>query len=256
VTENDDSLACTPSNTGTFSITGTIIDQNGFPVTSNSFSIVVNSDPSVGLSVSPSATDAGQLITIVALASKGTGHYSYIYQNLPLGCSTANSTSIPCAPLTAGNYTIEVIITDSAGGTVTASTSLSVNPDLAIISFTSSSSSVTEGQQMTLSVSSSGGTLPLSYVYTGLPPGCSTVSTANLPCTPSTSGTYIIQVTVTDEAGKTVTSLLGLNVGKQNLVLGLSPLQGYSVIGGIVVAVLAGGVAALLQLRKRGTSPS
>jgi PKD domain len=249
-------LACVPTETGTYSITVTVVDQNGFSVTSNPFSIVTNPDPAATLHAIPSETDVDEQITLSVSASLGTGHYSYAYQDLPLGCSTSNSTTLACTPLTAGSYTIEVTMTDAVGGTGTSTVNITVNSEPSISSFTSSPSSVSAGQQTIFSVSTSGGTAPISYTYTGLPPGCTSTSTAKLSCTPSTSGTYLIVATVTDKVGKTATSFISINVSPRSTVLGLSPLEGYSAIAGIVVAVLAGGVAALLQLRKRETSPS
>jgi len=46
-----------------------------------------------------------------------------------------------------------------------------------------------------------GGSLPYSFAYTGLPAGCTSANTSVLDCTPTTAGTYAVRVNVTDEAG-------------------------------------------------------
>jgi hypothetical protein len=245
-------LSCTPSAAGTYSVTGTVRDVNNFSVVSNPFSIVVNPDPTVTIAASPSDIDVNQEITFSISADQGTGLYSYSYQGLPFGCLASNAPTLSCTPITSGDFTVHVTVTDETGGTATSSVSISVNPDPTIVSFNTSSSNINTGQQATFSVSTNGGTQPLTYSYSGLPPSCYSTNSATLSCTPSTTGSYIVQVIVSDHAGKTATSFVSINVSS-NTILGLAPWEAYSVIAGIAVAVLSTGVVTVVRARKQGT---
>ncbi len=69
---------------------------------------------------------------------------------------------------------------------------------------------IDQGFTTFLNVSTSGGKSPLTYRYTGLPPGCSSQNVSSLPCSPTSSGNYSITVNVTDASGlsHTATTLL------------------------------------------------
>jgi hypothetical protein len=51
-----------------------------------------------------------------------------------------------------------------------------------------------------------GGTMPWTFTYTGLPPGCSTQNSSSFTCNPSSAGDYSVAVMVSDERGNTSTS--------------------------------------------------
>ncbi len=250
ISENTPNLSCTPLLSGTYYVTVALSDQNGFSVTSNQIPIVVNPAPTSNLSVSPAVTDVDQQVTLTISAAQGTGHFSYSFQGLPLGCFTSNSTQIYCIPLIIGSYTIVTTTTDSVGGMTSSTANLKVNADPTIVSFISLPQSATVNLETTIRVSVNGGTEPFAYEYSGLPPGCNSADSPTITCTPATTGTYIVQVTVTDQSGKTITSLMGLNVAQQNLVLGLAPVEGYSIVGGIVLVGLIGAALALLRVRR------
>lgn len=76
----------------------------------------------------------------------------------------------------------------SAASGITAS--LSINPG-----------SVQEGQSISVSTTASGGTRPYSFAYSGLPPGCTGQNQASFSCNPSSTGSYNVQVSVTDSRG-------------------------------------------------------
>jgi len=75
------------------------------------------------------------------------------------------------------------------------SVSLSVNP-----------SPVQKGNQISVSTTVSGGTSPYSFTYSGLPPGCGGNNVQSFSCNPSSTGSFQIQASVTDNNGNTSVS--------------------------------------------------
>jgi len=243
-------LSCTPSATGNFSVIVTVADLNGFSVAAEPVSLVVNPDPVTTIVAAPSETDVGLKIAFAITASQGTGLFSYSYQGLPPGCSSSNTPSLSCTPSSSGAYLIEVSATDEAGGIATSSVAVTVNPDLSITSFSPSDSSIGLGNETTLTVSVLGGTRPYSYQYSGLPPGCSSDNSDVLSCTPTASGSYTIQVSVTDNAGWSTMSSVRLTVNPAG-VTGAFPLEQYVLIGGAIATAIAILVVTELWLRGR-----
>ncbi len=81
-----------------------------------------------------------------------------------------------------------------------------------ITSFSASPSTLTVGGATTFSVSVTGGTTPYTYLYSGLPAGCSSANTLSLACTPTATGTFTVTVNVTDAAGRSTAGTTTLTV--------------------------------------------
>ncbi len=91
---------------------------------------------------------------------------------------------------------------DVKGGSVTRPIEFSpTQPSPTISSFLAVPPQLILGGSATLEVTVSGGLAPLSYAYTQLPPGCATVNTPALPCTPTAIGGFTTEVEVNDSAG-------------------------------------------------------
>jgi hypothetical protein len=129
----------------------------------------------------------------------------------------------------------------AASGSFTAS--LSINP-----------SQVREGQSINLQTNANGGTLPYTYSYTGLPSGCSSQDSSGFSCTPSSTGNYNVQVSVTDAHGNQTTSNpAGVDVTSSNNGNGGSsnnssnPFSGFlSGLGGFLSLVLIFGIVGFI----------
>ena len=92
--------------------------------------VSVNTPPLLAASAKayPSTIDAGQSLTITAVAANGSGGYTYSWANLPQGCRGEDVASITCTPSSSGTYEVTVTVTDSTGETTTASTTITIAP--------------------------------------------------------------------------------------------------------------------------------
>ncbi|MCI4330766.1 MAG: PQQ-binding-like beta-propeller repeat protein [Thermoplasmata archaeon] len=81
-----------------------------------------------------------------------------------------------------------------------------------VTAFFSSPSSVVQDSNTTLIVDTSGGDGPLSYSYTGLPPGCTTANASVLLCVPRSVGSFLVGVGVSDGFGDVASANLTLPV--------------------------------------------
>jgi large repetitive protein len=143
---------------------------------------------------------------VTASGGPPTGSLHYLYTGGPPGCVFVSQSSGTCTPNGAtGPYTISVTVTDSVGGKVTGSATLTVNAQPQVTAFTATPTLLDVGQNLSLLATVTGGTAPLTFVYTGLPTGCVSMSVANLTCTVRGPGTPTPVVTVTDHFGKTAT---------------------------------------------------
>ncbi len=100
-----------------------------------------------------------------------------------------------------------------------------------IVSFTATRVVLDVGMSTNLTVTTSGGTAPLSFAYSGLPTGCSSANASTLTCTPTAAESSTVQVTVTDSVGVSVNATLGLTVNPPLLVSGLSTNRAVVTVG-------------------------
>jgi PKD domain len=116
--------------------------------------------------------------------------------------------------------------------------------DPSIISFKATPASPDLGQRIAFVVSASGGNGSLTYAYASLPTGCSSTNSSSFSCTPTSSGTYEVTVTVTDQGRETANSTVGVSIGPSR-VIGLPEAMGLAVIFGGILAI---GAAAILSV--------
>jgi YVTN family beta-propeller protein len=156
----------------------------------------------------PPAISLGSPARFLTTATGGTGNYSFQYTGLPPGCATSDTHLLTCTPTSAGTYSVTVFVNDTTGSgaesRANATTTLTVNPHAAISSFSATPANLSLGSSTSLRVTVTGGTGSLSYLYTGVPPGCTSHNTASLDCSPSAVGTFNVTVIVTDSTGSTV----------------------------------------------------
>ncbi|MFI5418686.1 MAG: hypothetical protein ACHQ2Y_07325 [Candidatus Lutacidiplasmatales archaeon] len=71
----------------------------------------------------------------------------------------------------------------------------------------------------------------LAYQYSNLPPGCSSSNVASLLCTPSSSGTYVVTVTMTGAAGFSARVATTVQVNSDPAILGFSGTPPFGEVG-------------------------
>jgi hypothetical protein len=156
--------------------------------------------------------------------------YSWTLTNSAMG--SLNTTTGPAVSFTAGysQGIVALFVNATLSATTVQSNPADIsinsgNSTLAINSFTASPNPVTVDELTNLSVSASGGTGALTYVYTGLPPGCTTSDTTRLNCFPSATGVFTVRVFVNDSASHSVNATLSLVVNPSGTLylVSLSP---------------------------------
>jgi hypothetical protein len=210
-------LPCTPTMAGVFSVGVNVTDAASGHGSATTLLTVLSpaGNFQVNLSANPSVIDLGQSTNLTATPRGGTGPYTYTYQDLPTGCSSSNESTLPCTPTSAGTFTVEVVVQEANRSEASNTTSFTVvagQSGLVVTSLVADPATVSVNQSTQLVVTTLGGTAPLSYVFTSLPPGCATADTARLTCVPITAGTYHPVVTVTDADHESGTASTTLNV--------------------------------------------
>ena len=153
---------------------------------------------------------------------------------------------LSCAPSANGTFTVQVSASDQFGYSASGSVRFTVHPRLVAPTFTANSSSVHLGDNVSFTLSVSGGTAPYRYIYTGTAQGCSTLNDSAIQCDPRATGHFVIRVTVTDDFGESVTDNTTLTVDlRTGLVTNPNGIGGW-----VVRSALAGGHAS--RRRRRG----
>ena len=169
-------------------------------------------DPALVASASSNLTtaDAGYSIAFSGSATGGTGSYTYAWTVSGNTISTAASFDYTFS--SAGSYTVDFTVTDSASFSDTASVSVTVNAD-PTVTVASSANPADEGYAVTFTATGSGGTGTLTYSWTiG---GTAEGTGATLSYTFSSAGSYTVTATVTDgekqSGSNTITETVEVN---------------------------------------------
>ncbi len=204
---NSASAVCTPAAAGAYTASLVITDSNGGGSgTLTSPSLTVDSAVSTTIPAgTPTSVDVGQAVTFSTTASGGSGSYSsysWTPSSANLGCAPSTTATITCTPTVAGTYTISVVVTDSNGGTATAtSAGYTVYSTPTIAAPTANRTAADVGQAVTFTASASGGSGGFTYTWSGLPAGCTGGTAATVSCTVSTAVTASVTVSATDSNG-------------------------------------------------------
>ncbi|MCI4344616.1 MAG: kelch motif-containing protein [Thermoplasmata archaeon] len=263
------SLACTPTAAGAFQVEVTATATNGSS-TLVATNLAVQPlggglDPLVtAFGASPNPDYTGQTTVLSVVASGGSGTLAYRYAGLPSGCPAADLPQLACAPSASGRFLVEAIVDDAAGHSTGVLTHLTVLLSANVVlpsvtAFYPSPSKIVVGASTLFLVTASGGTAPLRYAFSTLPPGCVSANTPSLPCSPGETGQFRVGVNISDASGSTVNATTLLTVGPANASSPSSSgsaLDPYLLVGSVLLAV-AGAVALVVAvIVRRAQRPS
>ena len=214
--ENNTTWVCTPVTAGAYSITLHVRNPAGVTATA-SVNLAVFAPLAVqSFTLNPPTFTLGYTTRIVVSFSGGVAPITVAYPQRPTGCGATSSTNWTCTPTAAGNFTLELAVTDAIGNAQYENQTVVVNPHLVIVTFGPSVSNTTVKQAVTFTADITGGTGPFTFSYTGLPPGCLTQNASTITCTPTSSGVYPVLLKVTDADGATASSQSSLVVSSPN----------------------------------------
>jgi hypothetical protein len=199
---------CSPTSSGTFTVSIKVRDSNGFVASGGSLSYKVHPDPTISTpTANPTEVDVGQMTNFSTTAGGGWGGLTLTWFNLPTGCLSSNLSMLPCTSTGSGTFNVGVGVKDGNGMWVQSSTiSFTVYSDPTSGTPSFLPSTVDLGQVTLASTSTSGGYGPFTYAWIGLPAGCSAV-VASFSCKPTVTGSFSVTVRVKDANGMSATSL-------------------------------------------------
>jgi PKD repeat protein len=157
-------------------------------------------DPPVAdFSASATTITAGQSVTFTDLSTNNPTSWSWTFTGGTPSSSTAQNPTVTYN--TAGTYTVELTAANSAGSdTQTKVDYITVNPPPApVADFTASAATITEGQSVTFTDTSTNGPTSWSWTFTGGTPSSSTDQ--NPTITYNTAGTYTVELTAANSGG-------------------------------------------------------
>lgn len=103
---------------GTYTYSVTVTDSSDATASSAAQTLTVGaasvSPLTLGLSASPSSINLGSSATFKATVGGGTAPYEYAWSGLPLGCSSSDTPTLSCTPTSAGNYVVELTVSDAS----------------------------------------------------------------------------------------------------------------------------------------------
>ena len=193
---------------------------NAPPSASQTFSITINAG---GLTITTATLPVASLNTpysATLAGSGGTPPYAWSFTStandgLTIGASTGVISGTPTAT---GQFTLNVLLTDSTGLTATKPFALTVSTSLSILTTSLPAGSINVVYP-TQTLSAGGGQPPYRWVVvtTGpgnLPPGLTLDGVfGRISGTPTASGTFTFELMVTDNNGNTATGTLSITVG-------------------------------------------
>jgi hypothetical protein len=207
-------ISGTPTQAGTFGIHLQLTDAAGTSV-GKDISITINPPT---LALAGGALPDGQVgVTYKATvaATGGIAPITYSASGLPDGLSMSSGGDITGTPTTAGQYSVRVTAIDSSKVTASTGVSATYTIKIAPVTLTFGAANLPDGVvgvAYSGSVSATGGTPQYSFTASGLPDGLSMSAGGAVSGTPTTAGTFTVNVTVTDTAGGTARATYSIKI--------------------------------------------
>jgi YVTN family beta-propeller protein len=183
-------VTCLLTTAGNLSITVVVTDSWGVTSPpSPALAFPVYPDPVLRIPVANrSSGDVGQTVGFFDAASLGWGNYTFVWSGLPAGCPGTRNPTI-CSLSEAGSYLINVAVADAdnvmSGQSPPLAFRVYADPS---VSLSANRTSLDQGQSLSFSTTSTPGSGPDIYTWSGLPPGCAGTG-ATISCSPSGAAT-------------------------------------------------------------------
>ena len=186
---------------------------------------VVGRPPAISsFGFAPSTIDQGGTSEAIVSASGGAGSSTISYSGLPRGCASSNTLDLTCRPTANGTFAVSVTVTDALGELASTTATLTVGPALSA-SATFGSHTVPEtdvGLPFPVSARAGGGEGAYQYAWQ-FGDGSSTTG-AIAEHTFSSTGDYVVALTVSDSAGGSATVSQAVRVSaKPSAAIGVLP---------------------------------
>lgn len=230
---------------GSYSVVLTVVDALGSTVSTDRTVPVLPALTSGSISAAPESLEVGQASSLSVPVSGGIGPFTYLWGGLPPGCASQDAASMNCTPTAPGSYLLNVTVEDALGAIAHGAPLLvTVAGRLGPVDLSGSSPQWVSGEPYSLGTTVEGGLAPYTFVWAGLPSGCSAADLPSLTCTaPAGPGFYNVTVTVTDALGVSGTSgpVTVQVIAPLTVTLGVTPAVG--VLNGTVdyLATVSGG---------------
>jgi len=225
-------IAGTPITTGTSTFTVAVTDRSlpAHQMAEHAYTMSV-SEPLCVQTTSLQAGVQGDPYSANLAAIGGLSPYTWSLAagTLPPGLSLNASGQISGTASAAGTYSFTVSVASGDGQAATKPFSVQVYPPLVISSSSLASATVDQAYSAFLTASGGTGQYVWSAVY-GIPSGMGLSASGDLGGTPTTAGTYSLQVKVTDSVGDVATQTVAMTVNPAPvsgvMVTGMTPTSG------------------------------
>jgi len=209
----------TPTETGTYTVTVTATDANGESTTQTLTITIfrVNRVPAITEDPTTIAGKVGIFLTYQITATDEDGDVlAYTYSGLPPGLSGSQTGLISGSPTTGGTYAATVSVDDSNGGTASATFNFDIAGNVTPTVLNGEVSLdliVSHYFEYRLDVSDpDSDENQLTFSYSNLPPGMTGDNSGWITGIPTTAGSYVTSIDVTDDYDNTVNTSLTFNV--------------------------------------------
>jgi gliding motility-associated-like protein len=191
---------------GTYNFSITVTDSRGCNITTPHTLLVTGTLTLTALTLPDGTVGTAYPVQVIPVATGGSTPYTYTAINLPAGLSFDPTTrEITGTPTTAGSFVVTVNVADADGNTASMNYPISIKNALTLPTASLADGTVGQTYPTQLIPAAAGGTAGYTYTATNLPAGLTfNPTTREITGTPTTAGTFTVNVQVTDAANTTV----------------------------------------------------